>query len=173
LLVGVLVIVLVFQISVIQWHQRPVPLDGPLHGERFPEVLVSLVLPGEASAMVGGGPRDVCSLLVLFDPSCGICQAMRRTWPVRFRILNDSLQAPIPAFWITDADREAILSFSAGQELDDILVGGMWGSKTPSMEELGVFGTPITYLLDKDGRVRYGIAGPSLPPIDSVRAYCQ
>lgn len=171
---GLLVGLLAFQAFISQrWLKSP-PLAGPLLGETLPPIeIISLDAEGTSHLLTQESTRGVCSLLVFVDPGCGICNHMRHTWPARQRIWQDSVGKRIDVFWLSLADVESQRAFYDHLDFGGIERARISPNQSLSLRSLGIYGTPISYLLDEQGRFRLGVAGDRLPPADSARIYCE
>jgi hypothetical protein len=113
-----------------------------------------------------------CSLSVFMDVNCSVCGRMRYSWPREYSELLASVGQPIEAVWIFGGEADSVNHFVNGFRHPDISVV-LVHDVSRVIQELGVFGTPITYLVDARGRKRIGIAGNRLPPADVVSRICE
>jgi hypothetical protein len=155
-----------------RWLRSP-PLAGPLVGEAFTPIEVTFLDGEGTSSALAKWTRGTCSLLVFVDPGCGICRHMRHTWPVRQRIWQDSVGRRVDIYWLSVADLESQRAFYDDLDFRGVERVQILPDRGASLRELGVYGTPISYFLDEQGRFRLGVAGDQLPPADSARIYCE
>jgi hypothetical protein len=94
---------------------------------------------------------------------------MRHDWRERFMAFGDTAGTTPVAIWIGFEPFAELRAFYAGFAFDGIVLAQ---SLSPMARDLGVYGTPTLYLLDSSGRLRYGILGDRLPPVDSTIAAC-
>lgn len=136
-----------------------------------PVVLGEGGAPVQLAALLAGAGG--CSLVVAASVDCPYCRAMRLDWGSRVRGWADSVDTPVASFWMFEDEWAEIRTFWAGYDMDpsqpvfaDRRVG-------PGFDPLGIFGTPITYLVDAAGRLRYGTAGDLLPPVAVGSRVCK
>lgn len=167
----------VFAVQVAIWAGRrsAFPPRGLEVGKPLPLVeLELLTTPGQTSLNDIIDDAASCHLLVLVSTSCPICRRMRVTWPSKLKAWQDSLDQPVTTVWLSEEQREALDVFISGYALEtavDIFASNA-GRPTQFFEELGLIGTPTLYLLDRQGLLRYGIAGDHLPPAARVDEAC-
>lgn len=169
---GILVGLLVWQVVARPW-QGELPRVGPSLGQPLPlDVRVSLAADGSVSSLrqVMSGEGHRCALLVAISTYCFFCQRMRYTWRSRYADWQKTVGHPVKAVWISLQDSATLAAFSADALLDEVTL--VRTDDFSTFEGLGVIGTPTTYLVDQVGRLRIGVAGDQLPPVDSGRTAC-
>ena len=173
--VPALVLLLVAQIGIRQWQERrQVPLTGLYPGEPVPLLEV---------AKVGGTPvgslaeiltaKSSCSLLVVFSPGCPICQRMRLTWRERYRSWVAEVGAAVTHVWLSVYPDSLVGPFVANYDLDAVVLRVSSGEAAAAYADLGIIGTPTSYLIDPRGRVQMGLLGDVLPPADAAKRVCK
>lgn len=113
-----------------------------------------------------------CSFIVFMSVYCGICQQMRATWPAHFRAWSDSVGRSIQAVWIFGGERQALDVFLAGYDLGGVIAAHIVSDADEAFRRFGVFGTPISYVVDASGRMRVGMIGNRFPPSSQVSQFC-
>ena len=112
-----------------------------------------------------------CTLLVVISTECGFCKRMRVTWPTEFPHRAQSVGAPVRTAWIAPDSWDEITEFFRGWPLD-FVEALRFEHPDLAWKALGVFGTPTSYLVDQNGRVRFGTIGLSFPPDTVGRRVC-
>ncbi len=172
---GVLVLFLLVQAWL--WHrQRSDPTYEPLPVTGGP-------LPSVAVAASASGPqmpllellraREGCSLLVAVDVNCGFCRRMRSGWAERVRAWADSIAMPITLYWMFESDWRFIDEFLNGFDISPTMPVRLLAGRVSAFQTLGVIGTPIFYLVDSAGVLRYGTAGDRLPSARVAAQSCR
>lgn len=158
------------------WAQNhPSPPTGPPLGEPLPATNVTLlgVTDGSAETL-----RDFtsatgrCSLVVLASVSCSYCRLMRATWPSRARLWVDSVGAEVERVWLSGDSEGDLQAFYEGFDFDDVTLLRVPEEPALALGRLGLFGTPTTYLLDRKGRLHFGVMGDRLPPVSEGQDAC-
>ena len=75
--------------------------------------------------------------------------------------------------WLAGEEVSALREFYSGYDFEGVVLGRVPEDPAGAFERLGIFGTPITYLLDAEGRLRMGTMGDILPPVNKGREVCQ
>jgi hypothetical protein len=147
-------------------------LVGPKRDSLLPTFAVT-TLPDSGSAdlraLLTANKR--CGIAVFMDVQCSICGRMRYSWPREYRQLVAEVGAPINAIWLFGGPADSIYKFVHGFE-DDLIRTATVASPANVIRDLGVFGTPIGYIVDADGRFRIGVSGNRLPPSDVLAPFC-
>ena len=152
---------------------RPVPLAGPTIGEALPNVGAISVENGPPRGVQAGLIGDGrCGVVIVIDPTCSACRRMRREWPAAYRAWRDSVGGPVRLTWLSNGDSAETANFYRGFRLPGVTRARYVFTSATAMSRLGVYLTPTTYLLDRDGRLRVGDIENFLPPADSTRAVC-
>lgn len=154
------------------WHavNNP-PLRGPVRGEPFP-TLEAQGLGQKAPRVLGEGV-DTCLVVTVMATGCPFCSRMRHTWNAQYRAWRAGTTANVSVVWLFSEPEERVESWTEGRSYDDVTVMTLSGRERATVRRrLGVVGTPMSYLVGKDGKVLVGIAGPRLPPSDLVSERC-
>ena len=152
----------------------PTPPTGPVMGELLPPVTV--VVDTDSTTSLNHlltSSTTSCSLLVLISTRCSFCIRMRGTWPQRADAWSDSVGVPVMNIWLAGEEVGALREFYFGYDFEGVVLGRIPKDPARALERLGVFGTPTTYLLDAEGRLRMGMIGDTLPPLNKGREVCQ
>lgn len=174
LLPGLLLALLAAQLVFRQWQLRPLPLTGPITGQALPPTHVRLLAEIKSQDLTELlTDTGSCSLLVIISSACPVCQRMRITWPRQYRAWADSIGAPMRAVWLSADSLEVLRTFYSGYDFRGIELARITTEPRAAMRRLGIYGTPTTYLIDRDGRLRIGVAGDQLPPTTSARTFCE
>jgi hypothetical protein len=148
-------------------------IEGPKMGQVFPSLEVQFVGRDSADDL---GEQTVeagrCVFVVFMDVNCSVCGRMRFTWAGRFRAWSDSAQLPIRAIWAFSDQADRISAFVAGHDVAGIDLATVTDARR-GMRELGVFGTPIAYLINAKGQAKLGVAGNQFPPASVAAKACQ
>jgi hypothetical protein len=115
--------------------------------------------------------RTRCGIAVFMDVQCSICGRMRHSWPREYRQLVNGLGRPINAVWMFGGSPDSVRQFVRGFE-DELILLATVTSPSFVIRELGVFGTPITYVVDAEGRFRIGVSGNRVPPVEALAPFC-
>lgn len=157
------------------WEGRvnpPLP-SGPLPGEPLPPIAVRNLgdtVPRKLDDMlVGGG----CALLVFVSPTCRTCLRMRRTWPGDFLAWQAAVGVSVRAVWLSDGSPEQATAFLTARILPAELAYVIEEHAAFAYRDLGVLGTPTSYLVDASGLVLGGIIGDVLPPTELTQRHCR
>lgn len=160
------------------WWQsaRPHPPVGPALGEPLPSTPVRSVdvkaAPVEyLEKLATAGNR--CALVVLASMSCHYCQLMRLTWSARARSWADSVGREVNFIWLAGDDVTEQQSFYSGFDFAGVVLRTVVGEPGRALGRLGLFGTPTTYLLDREGLLREGVMGDRLPSVSAGMAACK
>lgn len=113
-----------------------------------------------------------CSLLVIVSTECGACESLRDEWQNRVGHWLDSVASPIQTLWLSTQDRNQFAVFVEGANLEGVTLLSPWGQGSREMSQLGVIGTPLSYLIDDEGLVRLGVLGSRLPPVEPTKEIC-
>lgn len=114
-----------------------------------------------------------CGILFAIDPNCGVCARMRYTWPLHYLEWRDSVGTDVPVFWLGLKKEAGIKAFVEDFDLPGVTVATVIRDTRGVLRRLGVYGTPVSYLVDREGRVQAGVAGPQLPPSELARISCE
>lgn len=158
------------------WAGRTPPTSptGPVMGELLPPVTVAVDADSTTSLNhLLTSSTTSCALLVLISTRCSFCLRMRGTWPQRADAWSDSVGMPVMNIWLAGEEESALREFYSGYDFGGVVLGRIPEDPSGAFERLGVFGTPITYLLDAEGRLRMGAMGDTLPPVNKGREVCQ
>lgn len=170
---AVLASLLLTQLFLIGTGARNSPLTGPLPGEKPPAVDVIELTSGSLMSLdrlllQHGG----CSLLVIVSTECGACEILRDEWQNRVAIWLDSVGSPIQSLWLSTQDRTRFTAFVEGANLEGVTLLSPQGAGSREMSQLGVIGTPLSYLIDEGGFVRLGVLGSRFPPVEATKEIC-
>ncbi len=171
--VGIAIALLLAQGIALAHRVRWSPPEGPTTGELLPTVqlttspdTIRMTLPTDQAR------TRTCALLVAISVTCEICRAMRADWPRRFHAWRDSVGRPVAPVWIGLEEHRVLAQFTEEQSIAPIPLLRVEGGAYETWRRLGIIGTPISYLIDSTGRLRYGIAGPGLPPPRITQRWC-
>jgi hypothetical protein len=173
-LVLIALMLLVFvQLGIVSRKRSLPPLAGPMVGDTLPSVLVQR-LNGGGAEMIGEILRKAgsCGVVFAVDPYCSVCSRMRYTWRGVFQAWVDSVGLELPVLWVGGEDVLEMRAFVEGFDLPGVTVVRIQRDFGVAWRRLGVYGTPISYLVDRGGIVRAGVAGPLLPPAELTRTFC-
>ncbi len=151
----------------------PSPETGPVTDSLLPTLPIKL-LEGQAKLEL----RDLllqdtgCTLTVVMDVNCAICQRMRIEWPRRFAAWADSVGGPLKAVWLVADSYEDTKRFFGSPDPDRIIRAQITSDPDNAFRALGVIGTPMMYLVDGRGQMRMGIAGNQFPAPLAVKGLC-
>jgi len=145
--------------------------EGPAKGTHLPPIPVEHLDGGTEVPLSTVLRSETCALLVIVSTTCPVCSRMKVSWQSKVVEWSQAGGFDITTVWLSEepaADFSAFLS-DAGRPAD--LHISRAGSYVEFVRSLGVVGTPTLYLLDRQGRVQFGIAGDLLPPeAEAVRA---
>jgi hypothetical protein len=165
----------IVQLSVLALRNPPVrfvDLIGPQRDSvltTFPVRALGETTTSDLRSLLTRGAR--CGIAVFMDVQCSICSRMRYSWAREYRQLVNNLGGPVNAVWMFGGSPDSVQEFIRGFE-DELIVAATVTSPTFVIRELGVFGTPITYVVDAEGRFRIGVSGNRLPPADALAPFC-
>lgn len=156
------------------WENEEPVYTGPIVDSLLPTIPIHLLDPQEHVQLRDVLLRDgECSLVVIMDVNCGICQRMRIDWPSQFTLWEDSVGFPIKALWLVAEPFEETQEFFGTYHPGSVVRGQITSDPESAFRTLGVIGTPMMYLVDTRGRMRLGIAGNQFPSPQSVARVCQ
>jgi hypothetical protein len=169
---AVLGVFLLGQGGVLVSRSLPKKPEGPQVGSVLPDTRV-VASDGHLTSLrkelsSGSG----CTVLVVVSPQCSFCQQMRIWWPPVFRAWSDSVGGAVRAIWLSNFDSSSLASFYQGYDLRETTKLRMTVMSDSLMHRLGIYATPTTYLLDRQGLLRFGTLDLSLPPVDSAKRFC-
>lgn len=163
----------VIQLGALRWL-RTRPLTGPVTGEVLPaSVTVSLNSIHEQQLTDLLTSRGTCSLLVIVSTHCYFCRQMRGTWPQQAREWADSVGVPVHSVWLSGEDEETLNTFYEGYDFSGVTLARLPSRPARTLQRLGLVGTPTSYLLDRQGRLRLGVLGDRFPPVPQGQRACQ
>ena len=156
------------------WHITSwKPPTGPTIGEPLPATTVAVLNTEEVVSLQDLlGAEEACALLVLIATDCPFCLRMRETWTRNAAIWSDSVGSYVSKIWLAGDDLSSLNEFYAGYDFDGVTVARLDDNPARALGRLGVFGTPTTYLVDRDGLLRMGVMGERLPPAGVGRDVC-
>ena len=167
-------LLLIAQLSVISTQRRRRLPEGPVLGEPLP--------PVQVRAMDRQNQQDLtklltengtCSILVMVDTGCSWCRRMRSTWPSQLEALVGELGIPIKGVWLANEDIGVLARFCNGFDFRGVARAVVMPGMRKAFRRLGVFSTPTTYVVDSDGRLRYGLTGDRFPKSEVVETICR
>ena len=168
-LVGGLVILLVVQVSY-KWPQPGPPSSGPALGKTAVAEVTVVSNNQQPRSLLSLVPRASCAVVVVASTYCAVCARMRYVWRQRLASVASARNVGIAAVWLFSQDSTEVGKFTEQGDWKHIIV-----ARLPSpdvLEEIGIIGTPTTYLLDRHGKLRLGLLGDQLPPADSLVSAC-
>ena len=170
---GFLLGLLVIQVGLISALNSVGPkLHGPTPGTTLPPVPVQVTNESVAVSLrdfVANGSR--CSLVVVAEADCPICQRLALRWQEDYPRWVDSIRTPVSAIWVFNNSEAEIARFVSAFRLASLSTAALV-NYMQAQEELGVIGTPLMYLVDRDGRVVLGSAGATFPPAVAAARSC-
>ena len=151
----------------------PSPPSGPTVGEPLPATRVTF-LNSDSSLYLHEAmtSEDSCSLLVMISTTCPFCLRMRDSWRRDVTQWSDSLGVPVTMLWLAGEDDATLTEFYSGYDFEGVTLLRVADDPARALGRLGLIGTPTTYLLDPHGRLRMGVMGDLLPPIETGREIC-
>ena len=151
----------------------PSPPSGPTVGEALPATQVSL-LNGDSILYLNEAvtSEGSCALLVMISTTCPFCLRMRDSWTRQATQWADSLDVSVTKLWLGGEEAETLAGFYSGYDFDGVTLLRVADDPARSLGQLGLIGTPTTYLLDSHARLRMGVMGDLLPPIEAGRQVC-
>jgi len=173
LLLGCLSLLLLGQVALWTVRRSEPPPEGPLVGELLPDVRVSPLGTDHDGPLSQILVRSRECSLVLISTSCPVCSRMRVDWPERFADWATGTHARIETIWLSEEGEGELALFVDGHDLagvDHVLHAV--GEERQLFRRLGMIGTPTVYLVDAEGRYRYGLLGDRFPPLDVVETAC-
>ena len=173
-LFGLLTVLLVIQITLWAGRQGASGPSGPVPGSPFPRIAAgSLTDPSRSELWDSFSKASGCVLLVYVSPTCGACARMRVTWPGRFGAWADSVPGRVRAVWLSEVGEVESREFVGGFSLDGIEILHLFPeSAKEASRDLGIVGTPTTFLIDSDGVFLVGMMGDVFPPIGVAQETC-
>lgn len=148
-------------------------LNGPRIGQPLPAAFVHSLANDTRMSLTEASLRGgSCALIVLVNTHCGFCKRMRVTWPQQFHRWRDSVAAPIAPIWLSMQPEDTLRAFFHGYDFAGVAAGRLELGNGVRIGDLGVIGTPTSYLIDRRGRLRTGVIGNQLPSLDSARSAC-
>ena len=160
--------------TVLAYTARPTPPAGPEHWERLPDVSLLDVGTGERATLLGIAAQSGGCILVTFVKStCPVCTRMRSDWSNRVRRWRDSTDVHVRPYWISAEDPTVLRRFVIGANLEGVRVLAVADDAPKAFLGLGVFATPISYLVSRDGVHQFGVLGPELPPSKVASDVCR
>ncbi len=149
------------------------PVYGPVRDEVFPTIPIAFLDERQELALRDVVSRNTgCTLLVIMDVDCAVCQRMRMEWPQRFQSWADSLRISIQAIWLVAEPEEVTIQFFGNYGAERVHRGRVVADFNTALSVLGVIGTPTQYLIDHKGVLRLGIAGDQLPSQGEAERIC-
>lgn len=113
-----------------------------------------------------------CILLTAVSESCSVCRRMRLSWALRHREWETRVGRDIPSVWIVDGALDSLAAFVSTYSMTQVVLVAIRPSSPAHFRQLGVWGTPTTYLLDDSTRLIYGMIGNGFPPDSVARQAC-
>lgn len=167
-------LLLIQMVSVRDANREVLLLPGPVTDSLFPSVPVRS-LEGRSEIQLRQLLREHggCTLVVVMDVSCAICQRMRIEWPRRFTAWADSIGGSVQAVWLVAESFERTKEFFGWSHSDRIIRAQITSDPDSAFQMLGVIGTPMMYLVDARGQMQLGIAGNQLPTPMSATPVCR
>ena len=156
------------------WRGKTLPpLAGPMIEDTLPTLAIH-DLNGGSHRSLGESLRRArsCSIVFAIDPNCSVCARMRYTWPALYLEWRDSVGTDVPVFWLGWQEETVMGAFIEDFDLPGVTVATVFRDTEATWRRLGVYGTPVSYLVDREGRVQAGVAGPQLPPAELARVSC-
>ncbi len=169
-LICVGVILLFAQLGVIAFRRLDERTPkGPRVGALLPDHSVRR-LSGERLAFratLSGG----CHLVVFISTTCPVCKDMRMTWWNKFVSWRDSLNIAIEPLWVFWEPEELVNGFFQGiYRVPTVL---LLGNHRKAIAKFGVFGTPLSYLVDGNQRLQAGVVGNRFPELTKYLGACR
>jgi hypothetical protein len=147
-------------------------MHGPLANTPMPDVPVQRLSDGRTTRLVDAvRATHTCTMLYFVSAECPVCQRMRFGWGERFAKWSDSVQSPVAQVWVFSSDTAAVRKFLVGFDLGHPTVTSTKDG-ADAVQKYGVIGTPTSFMIDKAGRVQFGLAGNQLPPAIAARHAC-
>lgn len=147
---------------------------GPVTGEAMPSVSVTLIDTdqsrelGELLLLERG-----CTILIVADVECPVCARMRHTWQPRFDRWADSVSESLQVMWLFGNTAGETKEFLDNVERGGAIVAILATERLAALRQLGVYGTPTLYIVDRDTRLRLGISGFQLPTPQLASKICE
>lgn len=165
------VILLVVQLAYVAVaYLNPRRLSGPRTGSAI--ALPPFILLDSARRMLLEKSSGSCRLITFVSSRCPICARMRTEWYARWRHWNESTDSRVVTIWLTSEGAAASRTFLPDSLLRGVVLARQPTHASGSWRDLGVYGTPTSYLLDPQDRLIYGIVGTQLPPVSLTRSAC-
>lgn len=97
---------------------------------------------------------------------------MRESWKRDVSHWSDSVGVAATTLWLGGEDDATLSEFYAGYDFEDVMLLRVADDPARTLGRLGLIGTPTTYLMDSQGRLRMGVMGDLLPPVEAGREVC-
>lgn len=162
---------LILQASLALVPKHPPRPTGPSLGSPLP-AFEAVTLRGDTVSLPELVSGDKCSLLVVASTYCIWCQRMRATWGADLEQWRRDVGVDeIRAFWLFREGPPDVSGFWR-----DTSFPGAWPlsmvDPAETWRDLGILGTPTTYLLGAGGSLAFGTMGDRLPPSDEAERLC-
>ncbi len=170
--VGLLISTIVFFAA---WYRvdsngRP---TGPVTGNLLPDIsLVEVTTAHHRTHRDFAGAAPGCVLVSFVSSRCSARMRRRATWASRARAWRDSVARPVRFAWVAAESPSALEGFVREFDFAGFTLLTFNPEESNPLSKLGVYGTPTTYLIDAEGRLRYGVLGPLLPALDVAASAC-
>ena len=153
---------------------RPVPPSGPNSGEPLETVLVDLADRSDPTSLrqLSVDLPGNCILLTTVSESCSVCRRMRLTWASRHGEWETRVGRSIPSVWLVDGALNSLAAFVSTYSMTHVSLAAIRPASPAHFRQLGVWGTPTTYLLDDSSKLIYGMIGNGFPPDSVARRAC-
>ncbi len=93
-------------------------------------------------------------------------------WRSRLEEWTRRVDRTVHPIWLFDGDSDNIEAFVERYSLSGVEAISVHERSDVRFRELGVWGTPTSYLLDGSMRLRYGMIGDRFPPDSVTKAAC-
>ena len=165
-------VLLLGQGSVLVSRHLPREPEGPELGSLLPDAMIVAADSRPTTLRRALSSGSACTLLVFVSPECLYCQQMRIWWPSVFRTGNDSAGGSVRAVWLSNSDSTSLARFYEGYDLRAVTTLRMTVRVDSLLHRLGIYATPTTYLIDRQGKLRTGTLDLDLPPADAAKHLC-
>jgi hypothetical protein len=173
--VGIYVLLLIVPMIAIYLSVRDKPRPPrPKEGHPLPEVMITwkverqVVSLASALSVVGGK----CVYLTVVSPECSVCARMRATWVEKHRSWQRQFRVVATPVWLSTSSLSDGEQFVRGFAASSLALLALHDKSSRGFADLGVRGTPTSFLLTADGRLRQTVLGDVFP-LDSVaRFHC-